>query len=289
MIVPLDKIVSSTFRRLDLGDIEGLARSIKEVGLLHPPILRPVEDKYEIVIGERRIEALRYLGAKEVDAVVLDISPIEAIKLALAENLARKDLTVLEEARGIREFLRYEPNMRKLSRALGRSKDYIRQTLLVFKLPEEYQKYVVRDRGPIIRDNALGVTKVRNIALLDDEEGKRVLCSMVLKKGMTRKEIERTIRESKRVKSLVNSIIDPSLAKEAKEKFLPLLWTPKCSYEEVMSYIRAKMETKIELKRILVPVTRFDSFRDADKYARARGGFCKGKVIYEYWEIYVQV
>ena len=86
--------------RLDIDDawIEELAGSIKEVGLLQPVLLRPVKKRYEIVAGECRVRAHALLGVKMIDAICKAMTPREAAIIRATENLARNDLTPVEEA-----------------------------------------------------------------------------------------------------------------------------------------------------------------------------------------------
>ena len=85
--------------QIDPEEIEALAKSIESQGLLQPPILRPRGQEYEIVAGDRRILALRYLEREYVDAVIVDLSDDKTAEIRAVENLQRVDLTPIEEAK----------------------------------------------------------------------------------------------------------------------------------------------------------------------------------------------
>ena len=76
-----------------------LITSIKEKGVVQPLLVRRVEDKFELVAGERRLRAMKTLGAKKVPVILKDVDDVGAIELALIENIQREGLTPIEEAR----------------------------------------------------------------------------------------------------------------------------------------------------------------------------------------------
>jgi len=85
-------------KRFGKEELEGLAESIKNVGIIEPIILRKVGDKYQIIAGERRFRAAKIAGLKKVPAIIKDTTPNSAMEMALIENIQREDLNAIEEA-----------------------------------------------------------------------------------------------------------------------------------------------------------------------------------------------
>jgi len=286
--VPLKNIrLSGIFRRESLGDLNALAESIAEIGLLHLPILRKVNDtEYEVIVGERRVRAVQLLGWRTIPAVIVDVDDRKALKMCLAENLARKDLTVLEEARGFLLCLEtLKMTMREMSRFLGRSKDYVRQTLLVFKLPAEYQPLVIRDRAFKALKKGLTVTKVRTIAPLKDPSEKKYLCDFILKHGLSRRELLRKAKEVRQMKNLLTALKGTDLGEILSEKYKDKIWqTSLLQFHQDISKLTMPGTKFVEH---LHPYERFSSFREASEYAASKNGFCTGLVIKKYWRIFL--
>jgi ParB family chromosome partitioning protein len=107
--VPLEALIPSPQPRRRFENLEALAESIREKGVLQPLLVRPLGDgRYAIVAGERRYRAAKMAGLAEVPVRVLDLSEKEARLLALVENLQREDLNPYEETLGVLELLSEE-------------------------------------------------------------------------------------------------------------------------------------------------------------------------------------
>jgi ParB family chromosome partitioning protein len=125
-------------RDFDEKDLEDLAASIREKGVIQPLILRPVPSGgYEIVAGERRWRAAQQAGLHELPAVVREISDSEMLEIAIIENIQRADLNPLEEALGYRQLMdRFGHTQERLAEALGKSRSHIANLLRLLNLPE---------------------------------------------------------------------------------------------------------------------------------------------------------
>jgi ParB/RepB/Spo0J family partition protein len=134
--------------RKSVGDITELKLSIQEKGILEPLLVRPLKDRFEIVVGSRRYEAAKALGLKTVPAIIRPMSDAEALSLSLVENIQRNDLELEEEAEGILKLMKLDPkhfaNPNAVAKVLGRSESSIRELLdayeLTFKLREKGMK-----------------------------------------------------------------------------------------------------------------------------------------------------
>jgi ParB family chromosome partitioning protein len=135
--VPLARIdVSGRNPRRKLSDVEQLAESIQAHGLLQPVVVRPLGDRYELIAGHRRLEALRRLGWKLVPVVVRPTDVDSAYLLTLVENLQRADLQPREEAAALETLVRERGwTTRQVAAAINRSQAYVSKRLRVFDDP----------------------------------------------------------------------------------------------------------------------------------------------------------
>ena len=122
-------------------NLEELANSIKERGVIQPIVVRPSKHsdrKYEIIAGERRWLASQNAGLHEVPVVILDVDDVKSLEFAIVENVQRQDLNPIEEAQGYQRLIDdFNYNQEKLSKFIGKSRSYIANSLRLLSLPEE--------------------------------------------------------------------------------------------------------------------------------------------------------
>ena len=122
-------------------DLDELTNSIKEQGVIQPIVVRPSsspESKYEIIAGERRWLASQNAGLHEVPVVVLDVNDVKSLEIAIIENVQRKDLNSIEEAKGYQKLVEnFDYSQEKLSKFIGKSRSYIANSLRLLSLPKE--------------------------------------------------------------------------------------------------------------------------------------------------------
>ncbi len=145
--LPLDSLISNRYqprRQFVSEDIEELARSIQEVGLLHPPLVRflPASDQYEIIAGERRVMACRLLGYSHIPAIIRDsVDHLEAAKAALVENMQRVDLNPVEIAISIRAMMQeFDLNQEMLAEHIGKKRSTVANYVRLLQLPAKIQE-----------------------------------------------------------------------------------------------------------------------------------------------------
>ena len=145
-LVALDTLKAGRFnprRNFSEAQIEELAVSIRERGLVQPLVVRPVRgehESYEIVAGERRWRAAQRANLHEVPVVVRALSDKEAIEIAIIENVQREDLNAVEEAEGYRLLMDgHGYTQEDLSKVIGKSRSHLANTLRLLKLPESVQ------------------------------------------------------------------------------------------------------------------------------------------------------
>ncbi len=125
-------------------DLESLAKSLRDKGLLQPLVVRPRNDgSFEIVAGERRWRASQRAGIHEVPVLIRELDDKETLEIALIENIQRSDLNALEEARAYRQLLeQYAYTQQQLADAIGKSRSHIANTMRLMSLPEAIQKQI---------------------------------------------------------------------------------------------------------------------------------------------------
>jgi len=128
------------------AELDELAASIKERGIIQPVVVRAVRgarDAYEIIAGERRWRAAQRAGLHEVPIVPLEASDSEALELAIIENVQRTDLNPLEEAGGYQALAsEYRHSHEDIAKIVGKSRSHVTNTLRLLKLPEPVKAYI---------------------------------------------------------------------------------------------------------------------------------------------------
>lgn len=120
-----------------------LARSIEELGVLQPLMVRPMGNGYFLIAGERRLRASIMAGLKEVPCIVVDVTDFEADKISIIENVQREDLNPIEEARAYRNLIEnYGMFQDEVGDILGKSRQFIGNRIRLLKLPEEVQDMI---------------------------------------------------------------------------------------------------------------------------------------------------
>jgi ParB family transcriptional regulator, chromosome partitioning protein len=127
-------------------ELDELAASMRERGIIQPIVVRPVRgatDSYEIIAGERRWRAAQRAGLHVVPIVPLDVNDDEALQLAIIENVQRTDLNPLEEAAGYQSLANeFGHGQDAIAKMVGKSRSHVANTLRLLKLPESVQAYI---------------------------------------------------------------------------------------------------------------------------------------------------
>lgn len=161
----LDDIIPNRFQPREVFDeraLKELAVSIKEHGVIQPIIVRRVNGKYEIIAGERRYKASALAGLTKIPAIIRDLDDKESSKVALLENLQRKNLNVIEEARTCQKILELDQlTQEELAKTLGKSQSAIANKLRLLSLPDDIQDALLKEQ--ISERHARALLNVDNI------------------------------------------------------------------------------------------------------------------------------
>ena len=154
-----------TFAQDELND---LANSIREKGVLQPILVRPIAGEanaFEIVAGERRWRAAQLAKLHDVPVVVRELSDAESLELAIIENVQRADLNAIEEAAAYHELMdRFGYTQERLAQEVGKSRSHVANTLRLLKLPESVKA--------MIRDGRLTAGHARTLIGVPDAEAR---------------------------------------------------------------------------------------------------------------------
>ena len=146
----LDDIIPNRFQPREVFDekaLKELAVSIKEHGVIQPIIVRNVKGKYEIIAGERRYKASALAGLTKIPAIIRELDDKESSKVALLENLQRKNLTPIEEARTYQKILEIDQmTQEELAKTMGKSQSAVANKLRLLSLPDEVQDSLLKEQ-----------------------------------------------------------------------------------------------------------------------------------------------
>jgi ParB family chromosome partitioning protein len=185
--------------------IAELAQSIAERGVLQPILLRPTDDGFQIIAGERRWRAAQRARLHAIPAIVRDIDEAAMAELALIENVQREDLNAIEEAEGYRQLIeRHGHTQEDVGKIVHKSRSHVANLLRLLDLPEFVRLSLVS--GDITMGHA------RAVATAPDPES---LTRDIVAKGLSVRQAEDRARRAKEPKELVldkGHVVDPDLA-----------------------------------------------------------------------------
>ncbi|MEK7606903.1 MAG: ParB/RepB/Spo0J family partition protein [Patescibacteria group bacterium] len=166
------------------GTMEDLVNSIRAHGILEPLLAtRKPDGRYELISGERRLRAAKFLELKIVPVIIRRAEDIEKLELALIENLQRQDLNAIEEAEGFRELAdTFNLTQEELARRVGKSREVVANTLRLLSLPGEVQAAIAAGK--------ITATHGRLLLQVADATERQKLFEQILREGLTLKEAE---------------------------------------------------------------------------------------------------
>lgn len=172
----------------DEDELEGLATSIRDMGLLQPLVVRRTgEDRYELIAGERRLRASRIAGLTTVPAIIRDTEDTDLLKEALVENIHRVQLNPLEEAAAYQQLLEdFGVTQEELARRLGKSRPTISNGLRLLTLPPAVQRKVAA--------GVLSAGHAKAILALSDRRAQESLADRIVAEGLSVRATEEAVR-----------------------------------------------------------------------------------------------
>lgn len=198
-------------RRFEPEAGAGLAESIKAQGLLQPVVVRPKNSGgYELIAGERRLRAAREAGLETLPALVRTAGDGESLLLSLVENVAREQLSAVEEARAYALLMdEFGLSLGEIAERVGRSKPSVSNRLRLLELPEEVLWMLAR--GELTEGHAKAILSA------PDDDQRRQLARRVVRGGLSVRATERAARRmgAARRPRRSRAAVDPALAERA--------------------------------------------------------------------------
>lgn len=212
--ISLEDIVPNRFQprlTFDTEALNELANSIKEHGIIQPLVVRRLNDKYEIIAGERRFKAATLIGMKKVPCVVMDLSDNESAEVAVIENIQRKEMTPLEEAKAYKKILdKGYLTQDVLAKRMGKSQSSVANKLRLLNLDE-----VVQDA---ILDGKISERHARSLLKIEDKQEQRNILSEIINNRLTVRQTDELIKEKYNKEEEPNNMNQEDIFKVSEEK-----------------------------------------------------------------------
>lgn len=176
-------------KRFDYDELENLAQSIRENGILQPITVRKREDKkYELVSGERRLRAARLVGMVKIPSIVINIDDKNSAMFSIIENLQRQSLNFFEEAEAIEKLVgEYAMSREEVAQKLGLAPSTVSNKLRILRLPEEMRFELAR--------SGLTESHARALLMLEDDNQRARALSIIVDRHLNVVESERMINQ----------------------------------------------------------------------------------------------
>lgn len=191
--VNIDDIIPNRFQprlAFDEQGLKELSDSIKEHGIIQPLVLRKLGNKYEIIAGERRYKAATMAGLVSVPAVISNIDDNKSAEVALVENVQRRDLTPIEEARSYKNLLdKGYLTQEQLAKKMGLSQPAIANKLRLLNLDEEVQQALMNEK--------ISERHARALLTVDDKEKQKYWLHRIINERLTVRQLDLELKKDK--------------------------------------------------------------------------------------------
>ena len=177
-------------KKFDKDSLEDLSNSIKAKGVIQPLIVRKSDEKegkYELIAGERRLQASQSAGLHEVPAIIIEADNLKSLELAIIENVQRKDLNPIEEARGYKRLVdEFGYDQAKVAKFIGKSRSHVANLLRLLTLPPEVVTLIENEKL------SQGHSKI-----LVGHENSQIIARKIVDKNLSVRQTEALLRSLK--------------------------------------------------------------------------------------------
>lgn len=207
--VPIEDIIPNRFQpRLSFDEkaLQELSNSIKQHGIIQPLVLRKLGDKYEIIAGERRYKAATMAGLTKVPAVIANIDDNTSAEVALVENVQRKDLTPIEEAKSYKNILdKGYLTQEQLAKKMGLSQSAIANKLRLLNLADEVQDALLNEK--------ISERHARALLIIESQDEQKTWLKRILDERLTVRQLDMELKKSYKNddNNLEVSIVEPNI------------------------------------------------------------------------------
>ena len=207
------------------SELAELAQSIKEKGVIQPILVAKTKDGFQLIAGERRWRAAQKAGLDKIPALIRDVSPAEALQIALIENIQRQDLNPIEEAAAYHELAqRFNFTQEALSARIGKNRTTIANFLRLLKLPDDIQRDLI--------DGRLSTGHARVLVSIDSPSTQRKIRDLVIKGALSVRQTE----------ALAKRFVSPKKPKAIKDEIDSYL-------ESLVNDLQNSLGTKVTITR----------------------------------------
>ena len=239
--VSLDDIIPNRFQpRLSFDEdaLNELAKSIRQHGIIQPLVLRKVGNKYEIIAGERRYKASYIAGLTKVPAVVIDLNDNESAEVAIVENIQRKNLSALEEAKSYKKLLdRGYLTQDELAIKMGKTQGSISNKLRLLNLSEVVQNALL--------NNEISERHARSLLRLDDSEEQEEVLHRIITERLNVRDTDTLINSILSTKDFVQVRAPKSLGGSKKKE--------EYDFDTVFNNYKEELTNEPALKTVDIP------------------------------------
>ncbi len=205
--IDIDYILPNRFQprlSFDEKSLNELADSIREHGIIQPLVVRKLEDKYEIIAGERRYKAACLVRLKKVPVIVMNIDDKNSAEIAIVENIQRKEMTPLEEAKSYKKLLdKGYLTQEQLAVRMGKSQSSIANKLRLLNLNEDVQDALLHEK--------ISERHARSLLKLKDKEQQKQMLNEILSKKLTVRQTDELIKKKHEVSEVKNEEINSNI------------------------------------------------------------------------------
>ncbi|MCM8791862.1 MAG: ParB/RepB/Spo0J family partition protein [Candidatus Omnitrophica bacterium] len=232
-------------KEFDPAELQELCASIQSKGLIQPILVRQKGEDYELIAGERRLEAAKLLNLKEIPAIIRPVNDLESLELSLIENIQRRDLNPIEEAQAFQYLIdKFGLTQEQISQVIGKSRVTVTNILRLLKLPSEIQEEIKKGR--------ISFAQGRLLLEIEDPQQQKIIAKKIIDNSLTIRELENIISKissprRKRIKRFLNPYLT------AVEEELQHLFGTKVKIIEgrKRGWVQIEFYSKQDLERIL--------------------------------------
>ena len=209
MQIPIEDLVPNRQQpRLNFDDqgLQDLAKSIKEHGIIQPLVVRKVGEKYEIIAGERRYRASMIAGLLSVPAILSNMSAEESAQVALTENIQRRELTCIEEAKSYQNILdNQKQDIQSLANKIGVSVHTIENKLKLLQLDEAVQEALLKEQ--------ISERHARSLLNIEDHAKQKEWLNRIIKERLTVRQLDLAIKKEQNPQKSADEKLLPNIEK----------------------------------------------------------------------------
>ena len=237
--IPIGDVRPSSYQPRKHFDEEGLASltaSIRELGVLQPVLVRPTDDGYELIAGERRWRAARRAGLRSIPAIVREAADEASLEQALVENLHREDLNALEEAAGYQQLVEeFELTHDQVAARVGKSRTAVTNTLRLLLLPPAIQK--------LVAENQLSAGHARALLGTPDRAFQESLAKRAVAEGLSVRAVEEAVRLRNELGEQLGGAAEASAEAGSTRKRLP-----RAGLDDLAELLSHHLDTRVKVE-----------------------------------------